>query len=63
MVQTCRFHLSEVIFNDPGLPVIFQHVQGLLLILHLPESVFVDNGIISCVLEDARRYPRLDPIE
>lgn len=63
VIQTCRFHLLEVIFNDPGLPMIFQHAQSFLLTLHLPKGVFIDNGVISCVLEDARCYPRLDPIE
>lgn len=62
MVQTDRFYLLEVIFNDPSLPVIFQYARGVLLILQLPKSVFVDNVIVSRVLKDARRYPRLDPI-
>jgi hypothetical protein len=63
VVQTGRAHLPEVIFNDPGLPMIFQYAQGFLSILHLPKGVLIDDGIISCVLEDARRYPRLGRIE
>ena len=63
MVQADRFYLSEVIFNDPRLPMVFQHAQGLLLVLHLAKGVFIDNVIISRVLEDARRYPGLCPVE
>lgn len=62
MVQTDRVHLPEVIFNDPGLPMIFQYAQGILLVLHLPKGVFINDGIISRVLEDAGRYPRLGSI-
>ena len=62
MVQTDRFYLLEVIFNDPSFPVIFQDARGVLLILQLPKSVFVDNVIVSRVLENTRCYPRLDPI-
>jgi hypothetical protein len=63
VVQTDRFHLFEVIFNDPGLPMIFQYAQGGLLILQLPKGVFIYNVIVSRVLEDTRRYPRLNPIK
>jgi hypothetical protein len=62
VIQAGRFHLLEVILNDPGLPVIFQHAQSVLLVLQLPKGIFIDNVIVSRVLEDARRYPRLDPV-
>jgi hypothetical protein len=63
VIQAGRFHLLEVIFNDPGLPVIFQHAQSVLLVLQLPKGIFIDNVIVSRVLEDARSYPRLDPVK
>ena len=63
MIQTGRFHLLEVIFNDPGLPVIFQHAQSVLLVLQLPKGIFIDYVIVSRVLEDARSYPWLVPVE
>lgn len=63
VVQTCRLDLPEVILNYPSLPVILQHLKGGLLILHLSKGVFIHNGVIARVLEDARRYPRLSRIE
>ena len=63
VVQTDRFHLLEVIFNYPSLPVVFQYALCVLLILQLSEGIFIDDVIVSRVFEDTRCYPRLDPIE
>lgn len=63
MVQAKRFHLPEVVFNDPGLPMVLQHVQSGLLVLHLAECVFIDDVVVPCIFEDARRYPWLDQFE
>jgi hypothetical protein len=62
VVQTDGFHLFEVTLNDPCLPMILQHAQGGLVVLHLSKRVFVDDIIVSRVLKDTRRYPRLDYI-
>ena len=63
VVQTCRFDLLEVVLDYPSLPMVLQHAKGDLLALHLPEGVFVHNGVISRVLEDTGRYPRLYRVE
>ena len=63
VVQAGRSHLPEIVFNDPSLPMFCQNVQGGLPALHLAEGVFIDDVIASCVLKNARRYPRLALVE
>lgn len=59
MVESCELHGLEVCFGDPGVPVCREDVQGDVGVLHLPERVLVDDGIVVGVLEDARCDPRL----
>lgn len=59
MVQTCILHSDKICFRYPGLPMICEDSQSGVVVLHLTESVFVDNIIVVRVLENAGCDPGL----
>lgn len=60
MVQPCCFDCYKVFLCNPGIPMILQHTQGIIRILHLSERVLVYNVRIIRVLEDTWSYPGLN---
>lgn len=60
MVQPCCFDCNEIVLRYPCVPMILQHIQGVVRVLHLSERVFVYNVGIICVLKDAWGNPGLN---
>ena len=48
---------DKILFRDPGLPMIGKDPQSGVVVLHLTKSVFVDDIVVVCVLENAGCNP------
>lgn len=55
----CSSDGSKVALGDPSIPVVLQNTQRRAVILILTERPFVNDGIVSSVVENARSNPRL----
>ena len=57
-LPSCR-NGPEIVLSDPGVPVLLERIEGLVMILHLPKRPLIDDVRISGVVEQARCDPRL----
>jgi hypothetical protein len=48
-------NLSNVVFLDPGIPVVHQRIPGSIVVLILAECPLVDDTIVARVFKERRR--------
>jgi len=49
-------NLSNVVFLDPALPVVYEGIPSSIIVLILAECPFINNPIIASVLKQRRRW-------
>src|SRR5260370_33009008 len=59
MCESCGSDGDKVLLRNPSFPVLHKHLQCGLVVLDLPERVFVNDRVVVRVNENAWRYPRL----
>ena len=59
MGESCGGDRDKVVLCDPTCPVLHKHLQCGLVVLHLAEREFVNDRVVVCINENARRYPWL----
>jgi hypothetical protein len=59
MRKSCSGNRDKVLLCDPSFPVLHEHLQCGLGVLHLAERVFINDRVVVRIDENAWRYPRL----